>query len=85
MKDGAKTRTLKPTNIAFEIVYDPDQAMLGGITIFGFAARFVDTGPASRLIMLMNWPPQATTPSSLFSLISTSLGAGGFFYLPSGA
>ncbi len=31
-----------------EIVYDPDQAMLGGLTIFGFAARICqasDTTP----------------------------------------
>ena len=31
-----------PTRTTFEIVYDPDQAMLGGLTIFGFAARLVD-------------------------------------------
>jgi hypothetical protein len=31
-----------PTNTAFEIVYDPDQAMLGGQTVFGFAARISD-------------------------------------------
>lgn len=28
-----------PTNTAFAIVYDPDQAIIGGLTIFGFAAR----------------------------------------------
>ena len=28
-----------PTSTAFAIVYDPDQAMIGGLTIFGFAAR----------------------------------------------
>jgi hypothetical protein len=27
------------TGTAFEIVYDPDQAARGGLTIFGFAAR----------------------------------------------
>jgi hypothetical protein len=27
------------TNTVFEIVYGPDQAMIGGLTIFGFAAR----------------------------------------------
>jgi hypothetical protein len=30
-----------PTRTTFEIVYDPDQAMLGGLTIHGFAARIV--------------------------------------------
>ena len=39
MKDDPKVRTLKPTNIAFEIVFDEDQAKLGGLPIFGFAAR----------------------------------------------
>jgi hypothetical protein len=33
-----------PTRTTLEIVYDPDQAMLGGLTIFGFAARLIDTG-----------------------------------------
>jgi hypothetical protein len=33
-----------PTCTTFEIVYDPDQAKLGGLTIFGFAARLIDTG-----------------------------------------
>jgi hypothetical protein len=28
-----------PTNTAFEIIYNRDQAMLGGIRVFGFAAR----------------------------------------------
>jgi hypothetical protein len=28
-----------PTRTTFEIVYEPDHAMLGGLTIFGFAAR----------------------------------------------
>jgi hypothetical protein len=27
------------TKMVFEIVYNPDQAMIGGLTIFGFAAR----------------------------------------------
>jgi hypothetical protein len=31
-----------PTNTAFEIVYHPDQAMIGGLTIFGFATRIND-------------------------------------------
>jgi hypothetical protein len=30
-----------PTRTTFEIVYDPDQTMLGGLTIHGFAARIV--------------------------------------------
>jgi hypothetical protein len=37
-----------PTNTAFAIVYDPDQAIIGGLTIFGFAARIYqasDTTP----------------------------------------
>ncbi|MBV8774981.1 MAG: hypothetical protein JO166_22000 [Deltaproteobacteria bacterium] len=37
-----------PTNIAFEIVYDPDQAILGGITIFGFAARMSEIYSAAE-------------------------------------
>jgi hypothetical protein len=37
-----------PTNIAFEIVYDPDQAMIGGITIFGFAARISEIYSAAE-------------------------------------
>ena len=28
-----------PTSTAFAIAYDPDHAMIGGLTIFGFAAR----------------------------------------------
>jgi hypothetical protein len=28
-----------PTGTAFDIVYDPDQTMIEGLTIFGFAAR----------------------------------------------
>ena len=37
-----------PTSTAFAIVYDPDRAMIGGLTIFGFAARIYlasDTTP----------------------------------------
>jgi hypothetical protein len=30
------------TGIIFEIVYDPDQAMIGGLTIHGFAARIYE-------------------------------------------
>jgi hypothetical protein len=66
-----------PTRTTFEIVYDPDQAMLGGLTIFGFAARLVDTGSARHSpTMLMNWPPSATPPSPLFSTTSAFLAAG---------
>ncbi len=36
-----------PTKIAFEIVYDPDQAILGGITIFGFAAHISEAHSAA--------------------------------------
>ncbi len=32
-------RALKPTNIAFEIVFGEEQARLGGLPVFGFAAR----------------------------------------------
>jgi hypothetical protein len=32
-------RVLEPTSIAFEIVFDEDQAKLGGLPVFGFAAR----------------------------------------------
>ena len=33
-----------PTRTTFEIVYDPDQAMLSDLSIFGFAARLYDVG-----------------------------------------
>ena len=36
-----------PTSTAFAIVYDPDQAMIGGLTIFGFAARIYQASGAT--------------------------------------
>jgi hypothetical protein len=32
----------RPTGVTFEIVYDPDHAMIGGLTIHGFAARIYE-------------------------------------------
>jgi hypothetical protein len=37
-----------PTRATFEIVYDADQAVLGGLTIFGFAARLYDLGDGGQ-------------------------------------
>jgi hypothetical protein len=34
---------LKPSNIAFDIVFDEEQAKLGGLPVFGFAARIATT------------------------------------------
>jgi hypothetical protein len=39
MSTRAMARVLKPISIAFEIVFDEDQAKLGGLPVFGFAAR----------------------------------------------
>ena len=37
-----------PTRATFEIVYDADHDVLGGLTIFGFAARLYDLGDGGQ-------------------------------------
>ena len=32
----------RPTGVTFEIVYDADQAMIGGLTVHGLAARIYE-------------------------------------------
>jgi hypothetical protein len=60
-----------PTRTTFEIVYDPDQAMLGGLTIHGFAARIVGvTDNGEPPTIHRNLPPSAMRLSSHFSVMS---------------